>query len=135
MCIRDSLDTATAQARHPRRGPSRSRSVVSRSNDERLEDILSAIARIDQIWATHNDRATVIDACLFHLVVIGEAVNRIDADLLDREPDIPWAGIVGLRNIVTHEYHRIDDTEIARVITTRLDPLRDAVQRLQDPTG
>ena len=68
---------------------------MSRSNDERLEDILSAIARIDQIWATHNDRATVIDACLFHLVVIGEAVNRIDADLLDREPDIPWAGIVG----------------------------------------
>ncbi len=108
---------------------------MSRSNDDRLEDILSAIARIDQIWATHNDRATVIDACLFHLVVIGEAVNRIDADLLDREPDIPWAGIVGLRNIVTHEYHRIDDTEIARVITTRLDPLRDAVQRLQDPTG
>ncbi|MHB8275776.1 MAG: hypothetical protein ACYDC9_13620 [Dermatophilaceae bacterium] len=52
---------------------------MSRSNDERLEDILSAIARIDQIWATHN--------------------------------------------------------EIARVITTRLDPLRYAVQRLQDPTG
>lgn len=62
-------------------------------------------------------------------------MNRIDADLLAREPDIRWAGIVGLRNIVTHEYHRIDDTESARVITTRLDPLRDAVQRLQHPTG
>jgi len=105
---------------------------VSRSNDERLADILTAIDRIERIWAVHTDRATVIDACLFHLVVIGEAVNRIDNHLLEREPDIPWAGIVGLRNIVTHEYHRIDDAEIAQVITTRLDPLRNAVQRLLD---
>ncbi|MHB8342346.1 MAG: HepT-like ribonuclease domain-containing protein [Mycobacteriales bacterium] len=106
---------------------------MSRSNEERLSDILAAIERIQQIWVAHTDRGTVIDACLFHLVVIGEAVNRIDDNLLEQEPDIPWSGIVGLRNVVTHEYHRIDEAEIAQVITTRLDPLREAVQRLLDP--
>lgn len=105
---------------------------MSRSDDERLADIVVAIGRIDEIWTTHADRATALDACLFHLVVIGEAVNRISADVLAREPSIPWSGIVGLRNIVTHEYHRVDDTEIAKVIATRLAPLRDAVSRLQD---
>lgn len=107
---------------------------MSRTDRDRLEDILAAAERIKLIWSTEVDRATVIDACLYHLVVIGEAVNRLHPDLLAHEPEIPWSGIVGLRNIVTHEYHRIDDTEITRVVTTRLEPLRAAVQRLLERT-
>lgn len=59
---------------------------MSRSNEDRLHDILGAIERIEQIWLSQVDRVTVVEACLFPRVVstrlgpLREAVQR----LLDR---------------------------------------------------
>ena len=35
-------------------------------------------------------------------------IERIAAELRARHPEIPWADMVAFRNIVSHEYHRID---------------------------
>ena len=44
----------------------------------------------------------------FRLSIIGENANKLSADLKTRHPEIPWADMVAFRNIVSHEYHRID---------------------------
>ena len=38
------------------------------------------------------------------LEVIGEAARQIPRSLRNRNPDIPWRQITGMRNIVIHEY-------------------------------
>ena len=44
----------------------------------------------------------------FRLSIIGENANKLSAELRARHPEIPWADMVAFRNIVSHEYHRID---------------------------
>ena len=45
------------------------------------------------------DDGLVFDAVRVRLIEIGEAVRAISAELLAREPDIPWIDIAGMRNI------------------------------------
>ena len=44
----------------------------------------------------------------FRLSIIGENANKLSAELKARHPEIPWPDMVAFRNIVSHEYHRID---------------------------
>jgi uncharacterized protein with HEPN domain len=42
------------------------------------------------------------DAVIRRLEVIGEAANRLADDFRSHYPEIPWSGIVGLRNVLIH---------------------------------
>jgi uncharacterized protein with HEPN domain len=37
----------------------------------------------------------------------GEAARRISPALQQSHPEIPWAGIIGQRNVIAHEYGEI----------------------------
>ena len=40
--------------------------------------------------------------------------------------------IMGLRNIIAHEYHRIDEDEIYSVITNDLQPLLETICKMKE---
>ncbi|MGQ0591835.1 MAG: HepT-like ribonuclease domain-containing protein [Gammaproteobacteria bacterium] len=42
------------------------------------------------------------------LEIIGEAANRVPRDVQAQFPQIPWAAIIGMRNILIHAYDTID---------------------------
>ena len=44
----------------------------------------------------------MFNATLRQLEVIGEASNRLSEKLILNNPEIPWARIIGLRNLVIH---------------------------------
>jgi uncharacterized protein with HEPN domain len=44
----------------------------------------------------------------FRLSIVGENANKLSSGLRGRHPGIPWPDMVAFRNIVSHEYHRID---------------------------
>lgn len=46
-------------------------------------------------------------AVLQKLTVIGEAAARLPKEFTQKHADIPWADIVGFRNIAVHEYFAI----------------------------
>ena len=41
------------------------------------------------------------------LTIVGEAVARLSQEIRERHNSVPWADIVGLRNILVHEYFGI----------------------------
>jgi uncharacterized protein with HEPN domain len=49
------------------------------------------------------------------LEVIGEAAKRVPAEVQQRYPDIPWRAIIGMRNIIAHDYLGI---RLSRVFET-----------------
>ena len=69
------------------------------------------------------------------LIFIGESVKTIDNKTSNRYlinyPDIPWGQIMGLRDIIAHEYHRIDEEEIFNIIKVELSPLLSTVRRMK----
>jgi uncharacterized protein with HEPN domain len=58
-----------------------------------------------------------------HLQVIGEAA-AISEDLQARHPEVPWALIIAFRNVLVHEYFRIDLETVWRILEQDLPGLK-----------
>ncbi|MDR1428004.1 MAG: DUF86 domain-containing protein [Bifidobacteriaceae bacterium] len=106
---------------------------MSRSTPERCADILTAIDRCIRYrgFLNHQDASfasMAYDAILRNLGVIGEAVRALPEADKAAMPAVPWAAITGLRNIVVHEYFRIDAEIIADILDNQLEPLAAALR-------
>jgi len=71
------------------------------------------------------------DALLYNLLILGEAVKALNEDTKARRPEIPWRQIGGLRDLLAHEYYRIDAVEIERIIKHDLPALDSAIGALR----
>jgi uncharacterized protein with HEPN domain len=49
-----------------------------------------------------------MDACMRNLQVIGEAAKKFSQEYKKHNSHIDWNAIVGMRNIIVHEYSDID---------------------------
>jgi uncharacterized protein with HEPN domain len=105
---------------------------VSRREALRSRDIREAIAAIRDHIATGSFDRKTSDAVLYNLVVIGEAAAQISDETRARAPEIPWTKIVGLRNLIAHEYFRIDLEVIQSIVAEQLDSLDTTAERLTD---
>jgi uncharacterized protein with HEPN domain len=109
---------------------------VTRNEQDRLRDISDAIAAIRAHLARadeeprREDAALLHDALLFQFVVIGEAVKNLAPETRASEPDIPWADIAGLRDLIAHEYFRIQIDRVLGIVQHDLPPLEQAIKRL-----
>jgi uncharacterized protein with HEPN domain len=61
--------------------------------------------------------------------IIGEAARRISDGTKSGLPGIDWRRIVGLRNVVVHEYDAVDYVRHWRVIQEDLPRLIDELER------
>lgn len=103
---------------------------MSRDEQERLRDIKDAIATIRQhlanagVSTASKEDPLLHDALLFQFVVIGEAVKHLTPETLEAAPGIPWADIAGLRDLIAHEYFRVDIYRVLEIVQRDLPPLR-----------
>lgn len=108
---------------------------MSRRDDQRLEDILAAVVAIgEHLGRGELDDGLVFDAVRVRLIEIGEAVRAISPELLDREPDVPWVDVAGMRNHLAHRYFDTAHAIVRATVEHDLPPLVAAVQRLLDTT-
>lgn len=106
---------------------------MSRSPNERFDDILAAIQRCRgyrDFLSNHEGHLSemAFDAILRNLAVIGEAVRALPTATLASMPDVPWTSIAGLRNIVVHEYFRVNPELISDIVDNYLDQLQEALE-------
>ena len=83
-----------------------------RRDDQRLIDILEALDWIAKVVFGRTEAELVADETLCYAVAqrltrIGEAVARLSPEIKARHSSVPWQDIVGLRNILVHEYFGI----------------------------
>lgn len=68
------------------------------------------------------------------LQTIGETMKKIDTlthgTLLITYPEIPWRSVIGLRNILSHEYSAIDTEEIFKIVKEGVPPLLACIRRI-----
>lgn len=55
------------------------------------------------------------DAVIRRFMIIGEASKRLEDDFRSQYDQIPWKKIVGLRNVLAHEYDGIELSAIWKV--------------------
>src|SRR4051794_8415905 len=72
---------------------------------------------------------TMQHAVIRCLTVVGEAANRVSADTRATLPEIAWGEAVGLRNVLVHEYQRVDFAHIWTIVEDDLPPLLNALNK------
>ncbi|MBI1318359.1 MAG: DUF86 domain-containing protein [Candidatus Hydrogenedens sp.] len=58
-----------------------------------------------------------------NLEIIGEAARHVSDDVRTRFREIPWTSVIGLRNIIAHEYGEILHEKVWAICTRRLPAL------------
>jgi len=72
-----------------------------------------------QVWVIH------------HLQVIGEAARGVSQSLKDRHPEVLWAQIVALRNILVHEYFGLNLRQVWTMTQEDLPKLEEQIRRVR----
>jgi uncharacterized protein with HEPN domain len=68
------------------------------------------------------------DAILMRLIAIGEELSAVRDFLDEKDPDLEWHKIIGLRNRIAHGYWEVDKDTIWELMTDgSLDKLRDTL--------
>ncbi|MCA0401851.1 MAG: DUF86 domain-containing protein [Proteobacteria bacterium] len=113
---------------------------MGRRHDVVLEEILRTID-LAQNAVSGIDKAA-FDKDLFRqlgiertLEIISEAVRHLPDEMLAMHPDICWADVRAIGNVIRHEYWRIDPTIVWRIVLDDLPALRAAVDAMLKRAG
>ncbi len=70
---------------------------------ELVEDYSKGLTETEFLNSTQQQ-----DAIIRRVELIGEAVKNISPEVKDRYPEIPWKRIVGMRDVLVHDYLGLD---------------------------
>lgn len=87
--------------------------AAKRRFDIYLEDILISISRINEYigemeFAEFKRNYLIVDAVVRNFEIIGEASKNIPERIRHKYPSVPWRKMIGLRNLISHEYFGVD---------------------------
>jgi len=103
-----------------------------RDDRERLLDIKEAIGNIKKYSVkgrrTFEEEELVQNWIIHHLQIIGEAAVKISDDFQEQHPDVPWPKIIGMRNILVHDYFRIDINAVWAVVENDIPQLEQQIE-------
>lgn len=109
---------------------------MSRDYKLYLDDIISAIQKIRKYTVSFGDLAAfekdemAVEAVLYNLLTIGEAVKHIPDAKRASLSEVEWRKIAGLRDMIGHAYFSINLTIIWDVVQNKLDALEMHVNAL-----
>jgi len=100
----------------------------------RLWDMLDAARAAVTFTADQQFEQFLVDrktrnAVERNLEIIGEAARHVSEDARKGLPDIPWNSVIGLRNIIAHEYGEVLHEKVWGICIDRLPVLIEQLQR------
>ena len=100
-----------------------------------LEDVTVSIEKIERYMhgltmdSFKTDEKTV-DAVVRNLEIIGEAVRQIPSEFKEKNSNVPWSQIAGLRNRIVHDYFGLDIEMIWHIVTSDLPELKTKISEI-----
>lgn len=62
--------------------------------------------------------------------IVSEAAKELPKQLRDRYPDVHWAPIIGVGNLLRHEYYRIDSDDMWEIATIHFPALLPTILKM-----
>ena len=99
-----------------------------------LQNIKECIDRIESY--TMNGKAVFLentmiqDAVIRNFEIIGEATKRLSTEFRDKYPDIPWQQMAGFRDVLIHDYLKVNLNRVWSTIEHSLPQLKATVETI-----
>ncbi|MBW4604038.1 MAG: DUF86 domain-containing protein [Calothrix sp. FI2-JRJ7] len=104
--------------------------------DERLylSNIKECIERIEEYTVGGRDvfmqTPMIQDAVIRKFEIIGEATKRLSPELRSTYSDVPWQQMAGLRDVLIHDYLKVNLNLIWQIIEENLHELKEQVSAI-----
>jgi len=107
-------------------------------DDARLLDMLLAAKESSKytegVTLEEFDRNRLLQHAVTRLIeIVGEAARNISTEFKAAHPEIPWSGIVGMRNRLVHEYFRVAPDKVWEVVKKDIPALIALIEPLVPP--
>jgi uncharacterized protein with HEPN domain len=103
-----------------------------RRDDERLKDIREAIIKIEKYTVRGKniffEDELIQTWVLFHLQTIGESASAMSKDFKARFPVVPWQDMSDFRNLIVHEYFRVNFKVVWQIVENDLPLLKQQIE-------
>ena len=100
-----------------------------------LKHILDSIGSIENYMKEKSEQDFIEaqetkDAVMRRLAVIGEAAKNIPMSLREKNGNIDWKAVIGLKNVLVHEYFGVDISVIWHIIKDDLPKLKLEIEKM-----
>lgn len=69
-------------------------------------------------------------AILYQILIIGEATKRLSSEFRAQHPELPWADMAGMRDILAHQYDQLDLDTMWNIIQTSVPTMLEKIDPL-----
>lgn len=102
-----------------------------------VKDIQDSIEKIEEFnkgltFEEFEKDIKTVFATVRAFEIIGEASNKLPSDIKLAFQDIPWKKIVGMRNILVHEYFGVDSEAVWKAVQNDLPKLKPVINKMLD---
>lgn len=109
---------------------------TERTDRRALEQIIDSVEAVQRHSAPGpevlEDNELLGSHYVRHLIIIGEAVGRLSESFRRQHDQVAWHEVVGMRNILVHEYEDIDWTEVFHTVEEDLPALKVRAEQLRE---
>jgi uncharacterized protein with HEPN domain len=93
---------------------------------ELIENYMKGVA-----WEEFLSSSQLQDAVIRRIELIGEAARNIPEEIRNQGPEIPWSRVIGMRNILIHDYLGIDLRKTWSVAANEIPGLKKQIASLK----
>jgi uncharacterized protein with HEPN domain len=99
-----------------------------------IRDEIDGMASAPQnvTFADYQQSYTLRRAAERAVQIVSEAAKSLPPEMLAGHSEAPWIAIIGIGNILRHEYQRIDDRRLWEIVTVHLPELRPIIMAMID---
>lgn len=93
-----------------------------------IDGMSSALRDVN--FAAYRESYTLRRTAERAVQIVSEAAKALPPEMLARYSEAPWSAIIGIGNILRHEYQHVDDRRLWEIVTVHLPQLRPIIMSM-----